>query len=117
VSSKKVETAELTSYVEFSREKSKKSCILSLAGTGLSLAGFASGFFSGGVGSLVTSSVLGAAGYVWDWAGQLRTVDSGTTNTGLARCRPEFIVDQGAHRVRRNRARRLPARHGPRHGR
>lgn len=43
--------------------KSKKGCLLSLAGTGLSVVGFASGFFSGGVGSLVTSSVLGIAGY------------------------------------------------------
>lgn len=33
-------------------------------------------------------------GDLWDWAGQLRTVDTGTTNTGLAHCRPEFIVDQ-----------------------
>lgn len=37
-------------------------------------------------------------GDLWDWAGQLRTVDTGTTNTGLAHCRPEFIVDQ-AHVV------------------
>lgn len=31
---------------------------------------------------------------LWDWAGQIRTVDTGTTNTGLAHCRPEFIEDQ-----------------------
>lgn len=31
---------------------------------------------------------------LWDWAGEIRTVDTGTTNTGLAHCRPEFIVDQ-----------------------
>lgn len=31
---------------------------------------------------------------LWDWAGQTRTVDTGTTNTGLAHCRPEFIQDQ-----------------------
>ena len=37
-------------------------------------------------------------GDLWDWAGQIRPVDTGTTNTGLAHCRPEFIVDQ-AHVV------------------
>lgn len=31
---------------------------------------------------------------LWDWAGEIRTVDTGTTNTGLAHCRPEFILDQ-----------------------
>lgn len=31
---------------------------------------------------------------LWDWAGQIRTVDTGTTNTGLAHRRPEFIQDQ-----------------------
>lgn len=31
---------------------------------------------------------------LWDWAGEPRTVDTGTTNTGLAHCRPEFIESQ-----------------------
>lgn len=31
---------------------------------------------------------------LWDWAGEIRTVDTGTTNTGLAHCRPQFIVEQ-----------------------
>lgn len=35
---------------------------------------------------------------LWEWAGKLRTVDTGTTNMSLAHCRPEFIEDQ-AHRV------------------
>lgn len=33
---------------------------------------------------------------LWEWAGEIRTVDTGTTNTGLAHCRPEFIRDQAA---------------------
>lgn len=35
---------------------------------------------------------------LWEWAGQIRTVDTGTTNTGLAHCRPEFI-EAHAHLV------------------
>ena len=31
---------------------------------------------------------------LWQWAGELRTVDTGTTNTALVHCRPDFIEDE-----------------------
>lgn len=36
----------------------------------------------------------GIYGDLWDWAGEICTTNTGTTNTGLAHCRPEFIEDQ-----------------------
>lgn len=33
---------------------------------------------------------------LWDWAGEIRTTDTGAVGTGLAHCRPEFILTQAA---------------------
>jgi cell filamentation protein len=38
---------------------------------------------------------------VWDWAGELRTVDTGTVGTNLAHARPAYIEEQGRHIFRR----------------
>jgi cell filamentation protein len=34
---------------------------------------------------------------IWEWAGELRTVDTGTVGTNLAHARPAYIAEQGRH--------------------